>query len=454
MARLLQHESWSSRAGFLLATIGAAVGLGSIWKFPYLVGTSGGGAFVIVYVLAVVAVAIPIVIAELMLGRRGHQSPPTAMRINAELEGRAPSWALVGWLGTVVGFLILSFFNVIGGWVIDYLVSATGGFADMGGGRAAARFQQLLDDPVRMTLGHSVYLGMTCWITSRGVRRGIEQVSRILMPALFVMLLALVGYAAVAGDLAAGLHFMFAVDFDRITPAVALVAVGQAFLSIGVSMGLMMTYGAYLSRDISIPFTAVVIAGAVTLVSILAGVAIFPLVFANNLEPTAGPGLIFVTLPIAFGSMPGGTLIGVVFFLLLLIAAITSSIAILEPIIAWSEERWRVTRRRAVLIFGVLAWLLGLLSVLSFNVWQDVRPAAWLPALADKTFFDLADYFASSLMMPLGGMLIAIFAGWRMSRATLLTELGLQPGFLFQTWRWLLRVVVPLSIGALLLTAL
>jgi NSS family neurotransmitter:Na+ symporter len=449
-----RHESWSSRTGFALAAIGAAVGLGNIWKFPYMTGTNGGGAFVVIYIFAVVLVAVPILIAELMLGRRGHQSPPAAMRINAAVAGRSRWWSLVGWLGAMVGFVILAFYSVIGSWVLDYLAASLAGFHDTGPESAQARFESLLENPLRMTLWHALFMAITALVVSHGLNKGIERVAGILMPTLFIMLLALTVYAAFAGDFGAGLRFMFAVDFGAIDANVALLAIGQAFFSIGVSMGLMMAYGAYLTTDISIPRIAVVIAAADTGVSIVAGLAIFPLVFANALAPAGGPGLIFVTLPIAFSGMPAGTLFGGIFFLLLLFAAITSSIAILEPIVSWAEEHPRISLAKAAFLLASLAWALGIPSVLSFNAWRDIHPLSALPLVADKGFFDLFDYLTSSLMMPLGGMLIAIFVGWRMSKNALVKELAFKSPLLFKVWRFLIRSVVPLSIAALLWTGL
>ncbi len=338
VAQLASHEQWSSRAGFILAAVGAAVGLGNIWKFPYVAGTNGGGAFVIVYLLAVVLVGIPILMAELMLGRRGHKSPPTAMLVNAVQEGRSRWWSGVGWIGTIVGFIILSFYSVIGGWVLEYFfISITDGFTGITSTSSQALFNQLLTSPLRLTLWFSVFLGITAFIVSVGLQKGIERVSGILMPALFIMLLVLVIYSAFFGDFMAGLKFLFDVDFSKINANVMLIATGQAFFSIGVSMGLMMAYGAYLPQDVSIPRTAIIIVGADTLVALMAGLAIFPLVFGNGLTPAEGPGLIFVTLPIAFGNIAAGSFFAAVFFLLLLFAAVTSSIGILEPAVAWVE---------------------------------------------------------------------------------------------------------------------
>ncbi len=449
MTQPSRREQWSSRSGFILAAIGGAVGLGNIWKFPYIAGSNGGGAFVVVYLFAVTLVAVPILVAELMLGRRGSRSPPTAMLLNAEREGRSRWWSGVGWLGTAAGFLILTFYSVIGGWVLDYtLVSVAGGFSGIGPDAAQERFGNLLSSPWRLMLSFTVFLGITGFIVSTGLRNGIERATGILMPALFLILLVLTVYSALAGDLAAGLRFLFAVDFGRITPGVMLSAVGHAFFSVGVSMGLMMAYGAYLPQDIPIPRTAVVIAGADTLVALVAGLVIFPLVFANGLAPGEGPGLIFVTLPIAFGNMPAGALFGFLFFLLLAFAAITSSIAIIEPAVARVAEYRGINRRTSAALVTGSIWILGISSVLSFNLWAEVKP------IAGKSIFDLVDYLTANLMMPVGGMLIAVFAGWFMRRSTLTDELRIRRTWLFASWRFLIRTVVPLAIAGILVTNL
>ena len=449
MSETTVREQWSSRTGFILAAIGGAVGLGNIWKFPYMAGSSGGGAFVIVYLFAVALVAIPILVAELMLGRRGRHSPPTAMRINAEQENQSSWWSGVGWIGAGAGFLILSFYSVIGGWVLDYtFVSVAGGFSGIDPDESHARFGNLLSSPWRLMLSFTIFLGITGFIVSTGLRNGIERATGILMPALFLILLVLTVYSALAGDLAAGFRFLFAVDFGRITPAVMLSAVGHAFFSVGVSMGLMMAYGAYLPHNVPIPRTAVVIAGADTLVALVAGLVIFPLVFANGLAPGEGPGLIFVTLPIAFGNMPAGALFGFLFFLLLSFAAITSSIAIIEPAVARVAEHRGINRRTSAALVTGSIWILGISSVLSFNLWAEVKP------IAGKTIFDLADYLTANLMMPVGGMLIAVFAGWFMRRSTLTDELRISRTWLFASWRFLIRTVVPLAIAGILVTNL
>jgi NSS family neurotransmitter:Na+ symporter len=268
------------------------------------------------------------------------------------------------------------------------------------------------------------------------------------------MLLVMIGYSVVEGDLAAGLTFLFAPDFSKITGEVVLIAVGQAFFSISVGMGLMMAYGAYLPKNVSIARSATVIAGADTLVAMLAGIAIFPIVFANGLDPGEGPGLIFVTLPIAFGQMPGGVLFGTIFFVLLSFAAVTSAIAVLEPIVAWVQEYYMVRRWRIAVYAGLVGWLLGLGTVFSFNVWADWRPLGFLATFADKTFFDLLDYATVNLLIPLGGVLISLFVGWRMARSAVLDELGVADGAGFKIWLFLLRVVAPLAILGVFITNL
>ena len=358
------HGSWSTRTAFILAAVGAAVGLGNIWKFPYLAGTNGGGAFVLVYIGCAMAIAIPILIAELLIGRASRESPPRAVAQLAVQAGCSRHWSIVGWLGTLSGFLILSFYSVIAGWALAWIVAgASGAFAGATAESSQAAFDALLASPARLTLWHTVFIALTVFIVARGVNAGIEAAGRILMPALFAMLLAMVAYSALAGDLGAAVTFLFRPDFSALTGATLLTAIGQAFFSIGVSMGIMMTYGAYLPRQVGVGQAAFVIAGADTLVALLAGLAIFPLVFANGLDPAEGAGLTFVILPIAFGAMPGGALFGTVFFVLLAFAALTSAIAVLEPLVAWLAERPGGNRPRAAIGAGIVAWVIGLRRV-------------------------------------------------------------------------------------------
>ena len=447
-------KTWSSGFTFILAAVGAAVGLGNIWKFPYVVGVSGGGAFVLVYLGCVLFIAIPILIAELWIGRAGGHSPPIAMANVARDAGRPRAWSLVGYMGMVVGYLIATYYSVIAGWTLAYIFKAGSGFGDAAPDAVARQFDELLANPEALVAWHTVFIAIALFIVGRGLKDGIERVVTILMPALFAMLLLMIGYAAVEGDFGAALSFLFSTDFSKIDAATVLVAIGQAFFSISVAMGLLMTYGSYVPKNVSLTKSALVIAGADTLVALLAGLMIFPLVFGNNLDPGSGPGLIFRTLPAAFADMPGGTLFGAIFFILLAFAAVTSLIAIIEPIVHFAEGKWNMKRRNGVLVFGALAWAIGLLTVFSFNIWADVYPLGRFEAFADKTPFDLIDYFTANLMMPLGGILMALFVGWLVKPSELARDLSFGSASLATTWLWMIRVVVPLAILWILYTSL
>ncbi|NIA28207.1 MAG: sodium-dependent transporter [Desulfobulbaceae bacterium] len=447
-------RSWSSGVTFMLAAVGAAVGLGNIWKFPYVAGVSGGGAFVIVYIACVIFVAIPVLIAELLIGRCGRGSPPVAMHAVAQRSGRTAYWSIVGWMGLIVGYLIATYYSVIAGWTLAYIFKAANSFGGATVTGVAQQFDELKASPGTLIIWHTVFISLALTIVGRGLRRGIEGAVKILMPALFVMLLVMIGYAAVAGDFKAGLEFMLSADFSKITGRVVLAAIGQAFFSISVAMGLMMVYGAYVPKNVSLTRSAIIIAGTDTLIALLAGLMIFPIVFANGLDPAEGPGLIFKTLPAAFIGMPGGSVFGALFFLLLAFAAITSIIAILEPIIAHAEGRWHMQRKTAVVVFGFLAWLIGLATIFSFNIWKDIAPLGMFDVFSDKTIFDLIDYFTANVMMPIGAILIALFVGWRMKPELIDSELSFSGTLMFNTWLWALRVVVPIAILAILISGL
>ena len=440
------EKTWSSGFTFILAAVGAAVGLGNIWKFPYVVGVSGGGAFVLIYLGCVLFIAIPILIAELWIGRAGGHSPPIAMANVARDAGQAKRWSLVGYMAMLVGYLIATYYSVIAGWTLAYILKAGSGFGDAAPAAVARQFDDLLANPQALVIWHTVFMAIALLIVGRGLKDGIERVVTILMPALFAMLLLMIGYAAVEGDFGAALGFLFSADFSKIDSGTILVAIGQAFFSISVAMGLLMTYGSYVPKNVSLTKSALIIAGADTLVALLAGLMIFPLVFGNNLDPGSGPGLIFRTLPTAFAEMPGGTIFGAMFFVLLAFAAVTSLIAIIEPIVHFAEGKWNMKRRNGVLVFGTLAWAIGLLTVFSFNIWADVHPLGHFKAFEGKTAFDLIDFFTANLMMPLGGILMALFVGWLVKPSVLVEDLSFGSRLLANAWLWMIRVVVPLAI--------
>lgn len=439
------HGEWSSRWVFILAAAGSAIGLGNIWKFPYLAGEYGGGAFVLVYLLAVAVVGLPVMIAEIMLGRRGRQSPINTMRALAREEGRSPHWQWLGWMGVLAGFLILSYYSVVGGWTLAYVVRTAGGaFAGASAETVNAAFGALVSDPERLLAWHTLFMLMTMVVVARGVKSGLEQAVRFMMPALFVILLLLVGYSMNTGYFMDGVRFLFAPDFSRLTGAGVLAAMGQAFFSLSLGMGAIMVYGSYLPHTASIPRSAVQVAVADTLVALLAGLAIFPIIFANGLDPAQGAGLAFKSLPLAFGQMPAGSFFGALFFALLVFAAWTSAISLVEPAVAYLVENRGMNRVRACAWVGGTIWFLGLGTVFSFNLWSGTKLVGGL------TFFDTVDFLTSNVMLPLGGLLIAVFAAWRMSRKSTESELDAGPVG-YGLWRVLVRYVTPAAVFVVLL---
>jgi len=446
-ARKSIHGSWSSRLAFVLAATGSAVGLGNIWKFPYITGEHGGGAFVLVYLACIATIGIPIMMAEVMLGRRGRQSPINTMRTLAQEAGADPRWSWLGWAGVAAGFLILSYYSVIAGWALAYVFRAmTGTFDGATAEGIASIFQQLTDDPERVLAWHTIFMVLTMIVVARGVRSGLEQAVRFLVPALFVLLLLLDGYAMASGAFSKGLDFLFTPDFSRIDANGVLIAMGHAFFTLSLGMGAIMVYGSYLPDRASIAKTSITIAVLDTVVALLAGLAIFPIVFVNGLEPGAGPGLIFQTLPIAFGHMTGGLIFGTLFFVLLVFAAWTSAISLIEPAVAWLVENRGVTRVHASVYAGIATWGFGLLTVLSFSTWSEFKPLAFIPIFHNSTVFDLLDYLTANIMLPLGGFCIAVFSVWVMKRDDSLQELEMGDGAGYRLWYALVRYVTPVAV--------
>lgn len=431
--------SWSGRLAFILAATGSAVGLGNIWKFPYITGENGGGAFVIVYLLCIAAIGVPIMMAEIMIGRRGRQNPVNTMAKLAKDEGASSLWRILGWLGILTGIMIFSYYSVIAGWALSYFVDALRGvFAGISAEGASQHFNDLLGSWESLLFWHTLFSAMTIFIVVGGVRGGLEKAVSILMPALLLMLVMMVGYAMRNGEFETGLHFLFDPDFSKLTGAAILEAMGHAFFTLSLGMGAIMAYGAYLPGKVSIAATTVTIAIADTAVALLAGLAIFPIVFGHGLEAGSGPGLIFTTLPIAFGQMPYTIVFASIFFLLLVFAALSSAISLIEPAVARITERFDASRKSATLLVGAFSWLLGIGSILSFNLLSGNK-------FAGKTFFDWMDYLTSNIMLPLGGVLIALFAGWVMHRQSSQDELGMKgPGY--QLWYFLVRYIAPVAV--------
>jgi len=451
------HGQWSSRMTFILAATGSAVGLGNIWKFPYITGENGGGAFVIVYLICIAAIGVPIMMAEIMLGRRGRQSPINTMSVLATEANRRQVWVLLGWLGVVAGFLILSYYSVIAGWALSYVFrSASGVFNGATADGVSSIFTTFISNPESVLAWHTIFMIVTMIIVSRGVKHGIERAVTYLMPSLFVLLAVLLFYSASTGYFSQGIDFLFTPDFSKLTPASILVAMGHAFFTLSLGMGAIMVYGSYLPKNTSIAKSSMIIALADTAVALLAGMVIFPIVFANNLEPGVGPGLIFKTLPIAFGQMEAGILVGTLFFILLVFAALSSSISLIEPAVAWLVENKNMSRVLASVWCGLVTWLVGIGTVLSFNIWSE---KTWsmrgfgVTLFENKTFFDTLDGLTANVMLPLGGLFIAIFAGWLMKVESSKKELSTyETGY--NLWLLLVRVVAPIAVMVVFLNVI
>lgn len=435
------HGEWTSRWAFILAATGSAVGLGNIWKFPYIAGENGGGAFVLVYLLCIAIIGVPLMMAEILIGRRGRQNPMNTLKSIAEEEGKSKHWQWLGGMGVLTGFLILSYYSVIAGQAMAYIPRAFAGvFEGVTADGAISIHKALVNDPERLLAWHTIFMLMTVAIVIRGVQHGLEKSVRIIMPALFIIILILVGYGYNTGEyFHQSVDFLFATDFSKLTHTGVLTAMGHAFFTLSLGMGAIMVYGSYLPQKASIFKVSLTISVMDTGVALLAGLAIFPLVFANGLEPGQGPSLIFDTLPIAFGHMPGGEFFGGIFFVLLLFAAWSSGISLVEPIVVWLVENKNMTRLRASVYSGAIIWLLGLLTIFSFNIGRE-----W--TLFGLTMFELLDYLTANIMLPLGGLLIAFFAGWVMKRQSSMDELGLGNGVLYSTWRVLVRFITPIAI--------
>ncbi len=445
MSHTPHRSHWNSRWTFMLATAGSAIGLGNIWKLPYMIGVNGGSAFVLVFLACIFLVGIPLMMTEILLGRRAQKNPLDGMQMLAIEAHKSRSWKYLGGMGMLTGLLILGFYSVIGGWVLAYIgEAASGTFSQIAAAQSAANFDALLASPLKLLLWHTVFMFMTMGVVAHGVNSGLEKANNILIPSLFAILLVLLGYSLSVGDMHAAFQFMFKPDFSKITPVAVLSALGHAFFSLSLGMGAVMVYGSYLQRNVSIARTTIYIALADTMLGLLVGLAIYSLVFANHLAPNAGPGLIFQTLPIAFGHMPAGSFIGMLFFILVAFAAWTSSISLVEPAIAWIVENTSIKRHTAAWTIGIVVWLLGVAVVLSFNEWKEVKIVFGL------NIFETLDKLTSTILLPLGGLLMAIFAGYFMKKSHVQEELDLNDR-IFGLWRVTNNVIAPIAITAVFL---
>lgn len=427
------HAHWSSRFGFLMAAIGSSVGLGNFWRFPYTAGENGGAAFVLIYLACILLIGFPILMAELAVGRYGQKSAIGSVAKVAADNGSSRLWAATGLVGLIGGVLVLCFYSVVAGWVGAYIFKMfSGEFAGQAPELVRDAFGTFSADSYQVLAWHSAFMVLTILVVARGVTGGIERAASILMPIFFVMLLGMVGYAFVAGDVGAAVGYLFAVDFSEVTGQTFLEAVGQAFFSIGLGSAIMITYGSYLNKDANIGQSAGIISAADSGVALIAGLAIFPFVFAFSLEPEAGPGLFFQALPAAFSQMPAGNVVGGAFFVLALIAALTSSISLLQAVVAWIEENSNFSKGTIAWTMGAFIWLVGAGVTFSFS------------------FFDLLDFLSSSIALPLAGLLMAVFMGWVVDKKLAQAELSHASPLLFGFFRFSTRFLAPVALTVIL----
>ncbi|RKX29381.1 MAG: sodium-dependent transporter [Candidatus Zixiibacteriota bacterium] len=433
---------WAGHLGFILAATGSAIGLGNIWKFPYITGVYGGGAFVIVYLACVLLVGLPLMMAELMIGRRAQCNPVGAFQ---KLHRKGSLWQLTGWLGVVSGFLILSYYSVVAGWSMAYIFKALSGFSGSAE-QIVGQFDILQNSAGTSFLWHSFFMLLCIGIVIGGIQKGIERWSRILMPSLFLILLALMFYGLFATDGGtAALSFLFKPDFSKLSAEGVLSALGHAFFTLSLGMGAMITYGSYMKKDRSILKDAITVSFLDTLIALMAGIAIFALVFQYGTEPNAGPGLIFATLPVLFAET--GPWISVPFFILLSFAALTSGISLLEVVVSYFIDQRNWKRSTATLVLGGAIWFFGMLSAVA--VWKV--PVNILGE--NQGFFAFFDVLTTNYMLPLGGLLTCLFIAWRMKDKDRIGEFG-SSGKLYSVLKFVLRFITPIALLMVLLHGL
>jgi NSS family neurotransmitter:Na+ symporter len=452
MSDEIAHEAWSSRFAFILVSIGATVGLGNLWRFPFAVGESGAGAFVLVYLLAVFIIAAPLFMAETLVGRFGRHSAPNTFRILAREHGKSESWRHVGWLCIVTSLLVLSFFSVIAGNSLAYVFkTASGAFAEATKAEINQTFADYAGSPWAVLFWHTAFAGATAFIVSRGIQNGLERAGRVLLPALFLLLVLLVVYAAIEGAFMEATEYLFNFDLAAITPAIVLAAFGQAFFTMSIGSGGILTYGAYIGKRIPIARTTLFIAGGDTLVALLAGLAIFPLALAFGGGTEGSRDYVFTSLPMAFAGMPLGSLVGTLFYLLFAFAAITSTIGLLEVAVSYFEETGKMSRKKAALAMTTIFWFIGIGSALSFNLWADAYPLSFLPVFEEANFMSILNWTIGSVILLAVGFIFAIWAGWWLPQGRVQEELGLSDNW-FRVWQLVVRWIAPLVIATIFIS--
>lgn len=406
MSQNAPTAQWSSKLGFILASAGSAIGLGAIWKFPFLAGESGGAAFIIPYIVFTFTIGVALVMAEIALGRRGRGSAASAMMA----VSKKPGFKWLGTLAILTSFLILSYYSVVGGWCVAYLVDSVGNItgahsAAMTSDSLAQDFNSLITDGFMNCVWLLVFLSITCGVVVGGVEQGIERISKYLMPALFILMLVIIVRSLMLDGAWKGVEYLFNFKWESVTWHAILQAMGFTFFSLSLGAGILITYGTYLPKDTSIPSSSVWVAVLAIQAALLAGLMIMPAVFAFGMKPNAGPGLVFITVPLIFSHIPFGEIFAVFFYVCLLVAALTSSVSLLEVVVAFMHNEWKMSRRLSVLLCYLSLFCLGVISALSFGVWSDFK-------IFDRTFFDFLDFVCSNLLMPIGGLVVAFLMGW------------------------------------------
>lgn len=442
-----ERATFGSKFGAILATAGSAVGLGNIWRFPYMLGANGGAAFLLIYLICVVLLGLPVMISEFYIGKHTHRNAVGAFKEMAP----GTKWSLIGYNGVIAAFLILGFYAVVSGWTIEYIIQAFSGTLH---GKDAASFQadfeMFSSSTVRPIIWTIAFILLTHVIIISGVKDGIERASKVMMPALFLILIVLCIRSVTLPGAEKGLEFFFNPDFSKITSSVVLSAMGQTFFSLSIGMGCLITYASYFNKTTNIQNTALQVTALDTLVSVLAGVMIFPAVFCFGITPTAGPELVFITLPNVFEQLPLGWLWSVVFFILLALAALTSTISLHEVATAYTHEEFKISRTKAAWLVSAGVMVLGIVSSLSFGVLKDFT-------IGGLTFFSLLDYVTAKIMLPLGGMFICIYVGYRVDRKILKAELtneGTLPFYFFNTYVFFMKYIAPIAIAMIFLNEL
>src|SRR5690625_2905744 len=433
------HDQWTSKLGFILATAGSAIGLGAIWKFPYMAGISGGGAFFFIFLIFTLFVGMPILLAEFIIGRGSQKDAVSAYATFAPNT----SWHLVGILGMVTCFILLSFYSVVGGWILLYLFQTLiGNLSGLPENEYGSLFNEFIADPVFAITAQFIFMAITIIVVAKGIQKGIERASKIMMPALFIAFIILVIRSLTLDNISEGISFFLYPDFSNINSKTILFALGQSFFSISVGVSVMVTYSSYLPKKEDLPKSAFTIVMMNIFISVLAGLAIFPAVFSFGFEPAEGPGLLFVVLPAVFDKMPFGAFFLFIFLLLFLFATFTSAFSMLEIIVAAITKGNAGKRKKITWIAGVLIFIFGIPAALSYGVLSDFT-------IFDKTMFDLSDYLVSNILMPIGAFLIAIFVSFKIPKNILLKEISLGSNYgkkLFALWFLIIKYVVPIAI--------